>query len=148
MPATRRTSSGRASIEDQLRICREHAAREGWMIAGAYRDAVVYGDSASLCPGDQALLEDARRGVFEIVVAEALDRVGLDQADVALLYKHLRFAGVVIVTVSEGELNELRVALKGMMNALFLKDLAVKTHRRLRVRVEAGRAASATATTW
>jgi DNA invertase Pin-like site-specific DNA recombinase len=25
-----------ASIEDQFRICREHAAREGWKIVGTY----------------------------------------------------------------------------------------------------------------
>ena len=55
-----------------------------------------------LRPGVQALLEDARRGAFEIVVAEALDRVSRDQADVATLYKHLRFAGVVIFTLSAG----------------------------------------------
>ena len=41
-------------------------------------------------PGIQAFLEDARRSLFEIVVAEALDRVSRDQADVATLYKHLR----------------------------------------------------------
>lgn len=32
-------------IEDQLRVCREHAEREGWRIAGAYRDAAVSGAS-------------------------------------------------------------------------------------------------------
>ncbi len=128
-----------ASIEDQFRICREHAAREGWKIAGAYRDAAVSGDSVILRPGVQALLEDARRGVFGTVVAEALDRVSRDQADVALLYKHLRCAGGMIVTLSEGALNELHVGLKGTMHALFLKDLAAKTHRGLRGRVEAGK---------
>ena len=30
-----------ASIEDQFRVCREHADREGWRVAGAYRDAAV-----------------------------------------------------------------------------------------------------------
>ena len=32
-----------ASIEDQFRVCREHVEREGWKIAGAYRDAAVSG---------------------------------------------------------------------------------------------------------
>ena len=73
------------------------------------------------------------------MVAEALDRVSRDQADVATLYKHLRFAGVMIVTLAEGEIDELHVGLKGTMNALFLKDLAAKTHRGLRGRVEAGK---------
>ncbi len=49
-----------------------------------------------------------------------------DQADVATLYKHLRFAGVMIVTFAEGEIDEQHVGHKGTMNALFLKDLAAK----------------------
>ncbi len=40
---------------------------------------------------------------------EALDRVSRDQADVATLCKHLHFAGVMIVTLAEGEINELHV---------------------------------------
>ena len=108
-------------------------------MVGAYKDSAISGDSMILRPGIQALLEDARRGLFEILVAEALDRVSRDQADVATLYKHLRFAGVMIVTLSEGEIDELHVGLKGTMNALFLKDLAAKTHRGLRGRVEQGR---------
>ena len=129
-----------ASIEDQFRICREHAEREGWAIAATYKDSAISGDSVILRPGIQGLLEDARRGLFEVVVAEALDRVSRDQADVAILYKHLRFAGVPVVTLAEGEINELHVGLKGTMNALFLKDLAAKTHRGIRGRVEAGKA--------
>ena len=128
-----------ASIEDQFRVCRDIAGRESWKIVGAYKDSAISGDSMILRPGIQALLEDARRGMFEVVIAEALDRVSRDQADVATLYKHLKFAGVMIVTLSEGEINELHVGLKGTMNALFLKDLAAKTHRGLRGRVEAGK---------
>jgi site-specific DNA recombinase len=48
------------------------------------------------------------------------------------------FQGVRIVTLSEGELNELHIGLKGTMGALYLKDLADKTRRGLRGRVEAG----------
>ena len=63
-----------ASIEDQFRVCREHAEREGWKLTGTYKDSAVSGASVILRPGIQALLEDARRGLFEVVVAEALDR--------------------------------------------------------------------------
>ncbi len=48
-------------------------------------------------------------------------------------------SGARLVTISEGEINELHVGLKGTMNALFLKDLAAKTHRGLSGRVEAGK---------
>ena len=44
-----------------------------------------------------------------------------------------------IVTLAEGQISELHVGLKGTMNALFLKDLAAKTHRGLRGRVEDGK---------
>ena len=129
-----------ASIADQLRICREHAARQGWSVAACYQDAAISGASTILRPGIQTLLQDARAGRFEVVLAEALDRISRDQADVATLFKYLTFAGLRIVTLAEGEINELHVGLKGTMNALFLKDLAAKTHRGLRGRVEAGKA--------
>ncbi|WP_454624704.1 recombinase family protein [Bradyrhizobium cenepequi] len=129
-----------SSIEDQFRLCREYAGRERWKIAGTYHDAAISGASTILRPGIQSLLQDAQRGLFDVVLGEALDRISRDQADVATLFKHLRFAGVSIVTLAEGEISELHVGLKGTMNALFLKDLAMKTHRGLRGRVEKGRA--------
>ena len=128
-----------ASIEDQLRICREQAKREKWKIVGTYKDAGISGASMILRPGIQALLQDAQAGQFDVVLAEALDRISRDQADVATFYKHLKFAGLPIVTLSEGEISELHVGLKGTMNALFLKDLAAKTHRGIRGRVEEGK---------
>ncbi|TWA58589.1 DNA invertase Pin-like site-specific DNA recombinase [Azospirillum brasilense] len=129
-----------ASIEDQLRICREHVGREGWTVAACYHDAAISGASMVLRPGIQTLLADARCSRFDVVLAEALDRVSRDQADVATLFKHLRFAGLRLVTLAEGDISELHVGLKGTMNALFLKDLAAKTHRGLRGRVEKGKA--------
>src|SRR6266478_4785712 len=127
-----------ASIEDQIRICRERIEREGWDYQHAYTDRAQSGASA-LRPAYQKLLEDARHGQFEVVVAEALDRLSRDQEDVAGLLKRLRFAGVRLFTLAEGEIGELHVGLKGTMNALFLKDLAQKVRRGLEGRVRAGR---------
>lgn len=132
-----------ASIADQQRICRERAEREGWQLVGSYEDAAITGASMILRPGIQKLLADMQAGKFDIVLAEALDRVSRDQADVATLFKHLQFARVPLVTLAEGEISELHVGLKGTMNALFLKDLAKKTHRGLRGRVEKGFSAGA-----
>ena len=127
-----------ASIEDQLRQCRERAAREGWTVVDSYSDRAI--SCASLIrSGIQELLADAQAGRFDMVLSEALDRISRDQEDVAAVFKRLRFAGVSIVTLSEGEITELHVGLKGTMNALFLKDLALKTHRGIRGRVEAGK---------
>ncbi len=106
-----------------------------------YSDRAISGASM-IRAGIQELLADAQAGRFDMVLSEALDRLSRDQEDVAAVYKRLRFAGVSIVTLSEGEINERHVGLKGTMNALFLKDLAIKTHRGQRGRVEAGKAGS------
>ncbi|MCE5974928.1 recombinase family protein [Sinirhodobacter sp. WL0062] len=126
-----------ASIEDQVRLCQERATREGWTVTEVFSDMALSGASM-LRPGLQGLLEQASRGAFDVVIAEALDRLSRDQADVATLYKRLTFHGVRIVTLAEGEVSELHVGLKGTMNQLFLKDLAAKTRRGLRGRVESG----------
>src|SRR5882672_12366357 len=76
---------------------------------------------------------------FDIVLAESLDRFSRDQEDTAGLFKRLTFLGVRIFTLGEGEITHLHVGFKGTMNALFLKDLADKTRRGLRGRVEAGK---------
>ena len=127
-----------ASIEDQIRVCREHIERQGWDYHHAYTDRAISG-ATTLRPAYQALLDDARSREFDVIVAEALDRLSRDQEDVAGLLKRLRFAGVRLVTLAEGEIGELHVGLKGTMNALFLKDLAQKVRRGLEGRVREGR---------
>jgi site-specific DNA recombinase len=129
-----------ASIEDQIRLCRERIEHERWTYLHAYTDRAISGSSA-LRPAYQRLLEDARQGQFDVVVAEALDRLSRDQEDVASLFKRLRFAGIRLVTFAEGEISELHVGLKGTMNALFLKDLKVKVKRGLTGRVRQGKSA-------
>ena len=128
-----------ASIEDQIRLCRERAARDGWTVVGSYEDAGLSGSSMIQRPGVQRLLQDGRERRFDLVLSEALDRLRRNQADIASIYQNLAFAGVGIVTLSEGRVDEMQIGLKGTMNALFLKDLAAKTHRGLRGRVEAGK---------
>ncbi|MBF0865432.1 recombinase family protein [Gluconobacter sp. R71646] len=127
-----------ASIEDQLRLCREYAARQDWNVVDSYSDRAVSGASL-LRPGIQELMQDAQRGKFSIILAEAMDRLSRDQEDIAGLFKRMKFAGVRIITLSEGDVTQLHVGLKGTMNALFLQDLADKTRRGIRGRVEAGK---------
>lgn len=129
-----------SSIDDQIRLCRDLVGREAWTLINTYCDAGISG-STTVRPGYQALIDGVRDGAFTIIVAEALDRLSRDQEDVAALFKRARFAGIRIITLAEGEITELHVGLKGTMNALFLKDLAHKTHRGLRGRVEGGKSA-------
>ncbi|MBD9522782.1 recombinase family protein [Ensifer sp. ENS02] len=127
------------SVEDQFRVCRDLMKREEWAEVGTYHDSAISGSSLILRPGIRQLMLDARRGKFDIVVAEALDRISRDQADLANLYKHLKFENVSIYTLSEGDVTELHVGMKGAMNAIFITDLAAKVRRGVRGRVEAGK---------
>ena len=67
-----------ASIEDQVRLCRARIETEGWSLVNTYTDHAISGASR-LRPGYQKLLEDARAGTFDVVVAEALDRLSRDR---------------------------------------------------------------------
>ena len=129
-----------ASIADQLRICREFAARQGWTVVQEFTDHAISG-ATLLRSGFQALMRDALNRRFDVVLAESLDRFSRDQEDTAGLFKRLTFAGVNIVTLAEGDITHLHIGFKGTMNALFLKDLAEKTHRGLRGRIEDGKSA-------
>lgn len=127
-----------ASITDQFRVCQILAEKNGWTVVQEYSDQAISGASL-LRPGIQSLISDAGRGRFDLILAEAMDRLSRDQEDIAGLYKRMAYFGVKIQTLSEGEVTHLHVGLKGTMNALFLKDLADKTRRGQRGRVEAGK---------
>ncbi|PZU10032.1 recombinase family protein [Sphingomonas sp.] len=117
-----------SSAEDQERVCRARAEAEGWQVAGVYADIAISGATRRR-PQMTRLLADVGEGRFDIVLAEAIDRVARNQADIATIYQRLQFHDVRFVTLSEGEVNELHIGLKGTMAALHLKDHADKVMR-------------------
>ena len=58
-----------ASIEDQVRLCKARIKSEGWTLITTYTDRAQSGASR-LRPGYQSLLEGARKGEFDVVIAE------------------------------------------------------------------------------
>ncbi|OUI84798.1 recombinase family protein, partial [Acetobacter tropicalis] len=127
-----------ASIEDQFRICRALAEKNGWQIVACYSDRAISGTTL-LRPGIQDLMAQARAGQFDIVLAEGLDRLSRDQEDVAGFYKRMKFADVKIETLSEGKITSLHIGLTGTMNAEYIEKLSKNTHRGLRGRIEHGK---------
>jgi hypothetical protein len=77
-----------ASIEDQFRLCREYAKRQGWQLVESYSDQAISGASL-LRPGIQTLLADAQSKRFNVIPAESLDRISRDQEDIAGVYKRM-----------------------------------------------------------
>lgn len=122
------------SIEDQARLCRERATREGWEIVETYGDREV---SASIPmgnrPGGRAMLAAAGHA-WDLLVIESLDRCWRDIVDQERTLRRLEFAGVRIVGVSDAydtrhEDRELQRGVRGLLNQQYLRDLAKKTHR-------------------
>src|SRR5262249_2101079 len=110
-----------ASIEDQVEICRRLIAREGWRLAATHPHRALRGACCN-SPTYQPLLADAERGGFDIVVCEALDRLGRKLADIADLYDRLAFRGIKLYAANTGEISQLHVGLLGTMSQLYLAD--------------------------
>jgi DNA invertase Pin-like site-specific DNA recombinase len=130
------------SITDQVAMARQHAERQGWTVADEYSDAAISGASMVNRPGLLALIEAATERRFDAVLTESLDRLSRNQADIAAIYERLAFRGVKVFTLADGEANEMHVGIKGLMSALFLKDLAQKTRRGQAGIVKEGRSAN------
>jgi site-specific DNA recombinase len=81
----------------------------------------------------------AMAGRFDVLVAEALDRLSRGQGHISGPHKRMRYLGVDIVTKAEGEVSEMYISLGGTISALFLRNLAAKTHRGLEGRVKHGK---------
>jgi site-specific DNA recombinase len=125
-----------SSAEDQARLCRDKAAREGWTVVAEFLDPAMSGATRNR---PQLVAMMARAAEFDIVLAESLDRLSRDQEDIAAIHKRLRFAGVAIVTLADGPIGEMLIGVKGAMAAEYLTDLGDKTRRGQIGRVIAGR---------
>ena len=98
-----------ASIEDQVRLCRERLDQDQIEVRDVFADRAISGSSLHTRAGIKALLDEVARGTVDIVIAEALDRLSRDQEDIARIYKRLSFAQVTLMTLAEGEINELHI---------------------------------------
>jgi site-specific DNA recombinase len=76
------------SIDDQIRLCREHAERQliGAETIGVYADYALSGSSLKNRPEAARLLTDAGAGIYDAVLTEALDRLSRDQEDIAGIF--------------------------------------------------------------
>jgi DNA invertase Pin-like site-specific DNA recombinase len=117
-----------ASIEDQIEVCRRLIPREGWTPAGVYEDRAISGANR-LRGGYQQLRTDVRTGSFDIIVCEALDRMGRNLSEVADLHDELGYLGIKLMTVATGEVTALHIGMLGTMAQMTLADLKEKTKR-------------------
>lgn len=111
-----------ASIEDQIELCRRYVDRQGWTLSRTYEDRALSG-AGDQRPAYQQMLGDAETRQFDVIVSEALDRLGRRLSDVARLYDRLEFQGILLHAVNIGQVTTMHVGLLGTMAQLYLSDL-------------------------
>ena len=95
-----RVSTGDQHVETQLYQLRELAARRGFEIVHEYMDVGVSGSRARR-PGLDAMLADAHRGRFSIVLVAAFDRVARSVKHFLTVVDELNDLGIEFVSARE-----------------------------------------------
>jgi site-specific DNA recombinase len=127
-----------ASIDDQIRKCREFAVGKGWTVLDCYirSDNAISG--AALAPRDalNRLIADAtaKPQPFDRILVDDTSRLARNVADALKMTERLEFYDVGVVFVSQGidtleKTARQLLTLHGMMDEQFLVGLADKVHR-------------------
>lgn len=98
-----RVSTDGQTTENQRRELEAVAARRGWRIVQTYEDAAISGAKGrDKRPGLDAMMKDAARGRFDMVMVWAVDRLGRSTATVAPVMAELGTMGVGFYADKEG----------------------------------------------
>jgi DNA invertase Pin-like site-specific DNA recombinase len=90
-----RVSTDHQSVENQVRELTQVAELRGWTVVEVYRDAGISGSKGrDKRSGLDAMLKDANRRKFDIVMAWAIDRLGRSLIDLLGTIEHLEKVGV------------------------------------------------------
>lgn len=133
------------SIEDQIAVCRQRAQAEGWPVVATFTDAAISGaaglDSRQR-PGLNAMLAALESGGIDQVLAESTSRIARDEGDGYEVRRKLKFHGVRLFTLSDGEVDEFRGTIRALIDAQQRKDTAANVRRGQRGTVADGRIAA------
>jgi len=127
------------SIEDQLRLCRQLATKLGAKVVREFTETEVSGFVSDARPSVNALLDFARRGDCDIVIAEHSDRLARDGQMSWAIFNLFRGLGVRYVTVQEGEVTIIHQGVSTLVSELKGEEARHRTRRGLQGVVESGR---------
>ncbi|MXP42092.1 hypothetical protein GRI75_10615 [Altererythrobacter soli] len=127
-----------SSSADQAAACVPLVGLLNGEVVGTYLHSEMSGYKRNR-PGLTRMLAEMRSGNIDVVVCEALDRLARDGEDVNWIGKKLRYDRVRLYTLAEGEIDEVKLAVAGMLGSLFLSNLQQKTLRGMQAALLAGR---------
>lgn len=126
------------SIDDQIALCHDLCAREGMAVITLFEDRAISGSAAVNRPGFQALMQAAESRLFDVIVAEDMDRIFRDQADYHNARKRLDFLGITLHTAT-GKVGTIDGTLRALMGEQFIENLRMHTRRGLEGVIRDGR---------
>lgn len=125
------------SIDDQIALCRQIAARHDCRVTEVFTDRAKSGASMFERDGLLALMNAAKRREFNVVISESLSRLSRDAEDTPAIYKRLSFNDITIIDTN-GVVSDVHIGVGGIVNSMFLKNLAVSVKRGRDARVREG----------
>lgn len=134
------------SIDDQIATARRYAEAQEWQVLPnqIYTDAALSGASLER-PGIQALRSAvARRPLpFDVLLVDDSSRVSRDLSDAVRFLQELKFAGVRVIYLSQSidsanEQAETLVAVHGVVDSLYLREMSKKIKRGLAGQLDRG----------
>jgi DNA invertase Pin-like site-specific DNA recombinase len=127
-----RISSSDESLESQFVLLREIAAQRGFEIAGVSSDLASC-SSKTKRAGIEALLRDARRGVFSAVLTSGLDRLGTSVKNCMELVREFDTLGVELISAKEA-VDTTSPTGRVFVETLFCLQELHKSHNRERIK--------------
>lgn len=88
------------SIEGQLRVCNEYAARNDLLVINEYADHAISGKTDQR-PAFQQMIYDSKSKSFEVLLLYNFDRFARNKEDSAIYKRELRRNGVQVISVTQ-----------------------------------------------
>ena len=120
-----------ASIDDQLRVCREWCSREGYVVVAEYCDHAISGRTDDR-PQFQQMIANA--GESDIVLVYMMDRFSRGEYDAPIYKRELSLKGVRLVSALEA----IPDSPEGIIYEKLLEGLAACESRKTSIRVKRG----------
>ena len=122
------------SIEGQEKVCLDYIKSKGYSYTGTmYADKHISGKTDKR-PEFQRMIDDARAGLFDVLVVYSLDRFSRDVYDTAIYKRELKLAGVTVESASEN----IPEGPEGLLMERILEGLAMYYSAELSKKIQRG----------
>lgn len=132
-----------SSIESQMEIIQEYAAKRGWKVSKFYIDDNYSGYTFNR-PGFKEMKNDLENGHIDIIIAKDLSRIGRHNARTQLFIEEIQEMGKQIVLPEEGRGYDSSaddddiLGIKTWYNERYVKDISRKVRANMHMRQKKG----------